>query len=64
VVACLERLSRRYRIASLTNGNANLGRIGLGHLFHATVSAHAHGTSKPDRALFHIACRRARLRAQ
>ncbi len=57
VIACLERLSRRYRIASLTNGNAHLGRIGLAHLFHATVSAHAHGTSKPDPALFHIACR-------
>ncbi len=57
VAASLERLSQRYRIASLTNGNANLAHIGLDHLFHATVSAHAHGTSKPDPALFHIACR-------
>ena len=57
VAASLERLSRRYPIASLTNGNANLARIGLDHLFQATVSAHAHGTSKPDPVLFHIACR-------
>jgi FMN hydrolase / 5-amino-6-(5-phospho-D-ribitylamino)uracil phosphatase len=57
VAASLERLSQRYPIASLTNGNANLQRIGLDHLFQATVSAHAHGTSKPDPALFHIACR-------
>lgn len=57
VAACLERLSRRYPIASLSNGNANLARIGLDHLFQATVSAHAHGASKPDPALFHIACR-------
>lgn len=57
VAASLERLSKRYRIASLTNGNADLARIGLDHLFQATVSAHAHGTSKPDPALFHIACR-------
>jgi putative hydrolase of the HAD superfamily len=57
VAASLERLSQRYPIASLTNGNADLARIGLDHLFHATVSAHAHGTSKPDPALFHIACR-------
>ncbi|MBL6752080.1 MAG: HAD-IA family hydrolase [Nevskia sp.] len=57
VLACLQRLSRRYRIASLSNGNADLARIGLDHLFHATVAAHAHGVSKPHPALFHIACR-------
>ena len=57
VAASLQRLSQRYSIASLTNGNADLARIGLDHLFQATVSAHAHGTSKPDPALFHIACR-------
>ena len=56
VEACLQRLARRYRIASLTNGNADLNIIGLAHLFHTTVSAHEHGTSKPDPALFHIAC--------
>lgn len=57
VAACLERLSRRYPLAALTNGNANLASIGLDHLFRATVAAHAHGASKPDAALFHIACR-------
>ncbi|MSQ70582.1 MAG: HAD family hydrolase [Betaproteobacteria bacterium] len=57
VVACLERLSQRYRLASLTNGNADLAVIGLDHLFHTQVSAHVHGTSKPDPALFHLACR-------
>ena len=57
VLACLERLSARYRIASLSNGNACLVQIGLDHLFHAMISAHTHGASKPDPALFHIACR-------
>jgi putative hydrolase of the HAD superfamily len=57
VLACLERLSARYRIASLSNGNACLVQIGLDHLFHATVAAHTHGASKPDPALFHMACR-------
>jgi FMN hydrolase / 5-amino-6-(5-phospho-D-ribitylamino)uracil phosphatase len=57
VLACLQRLSSRYRLASLSNGNACLKQIGLDHLFHATVSAHVHGTSKPDPELFHIACR-------
>ena len=32
-------------------------QIGLDHLFHAMVSAHAHGSGKPDPAVFHIACR-------
>src|SRR5918992_1584211 len=57
VRACLERLSAQYRIASLSNGNACLVQIGLDHLFHASIASHTHGASKPDRALFHIACR-------
>ena len=54
---CLTRLSRRYPLASLTNGNADVARVGIGHYFKAAISAHAHGVSKPDPALFHIACR-------
>jgi putative hydrolase of the HAD superfamily len=57
VRACLERLSGRYRIASLSNGNACLVTIGLDHLFHAIIAAHTHGASKPDPAVFHLACR-------
>ena len=57
VQACLERLSTQYRLASLSNGNACLIQIGLDHLFHALIAAHTHGISKPDPALFHIACR-------
>jgi FMN hydrolase / 5-amino-6-(5-phospho-D-ribitylamino)uracil phosphatase len=57
VRACLERLSPRYRIASLSNGNACLVTIGLDHLFHAMIAAHTHGASKPEPALFHLACR-------
>jgi len=57
VRACLERLSARYRIASLSNGNACLVQIGLDHLFHTMIAAHSHGASKPDAALFHTACR-------
>jgi len=53
----LARLSRRFALASLTNGNADVKRIGLGHYFKAIISAHAHGVSKPEPALFHIACR-------
>lgn len=54
---CLTRLSQRFALASLTNGNANVAAIGIDHFFKAVISAHAHGVSKPDPALFHIACR-------
>ena len=57
VRACLERLSTRYRIGSLSNGNACLVTIGMDHLFHSMIAAHTHGASKPDPALFHLACR-------
>ena len=57
VRGCLTRLSQRYALASLTNGNADVTRIGLNHYFKATVSAHVHRVSKPEAALFHIACR-------
>lgn len=57
VRASLARLASRYALASLTNGNADVARIGLGEFFNATISAHAHGASKPDAALFHLACR-------
>ena len=57
VLACLQRLSARYRLASLSNGNACLVQIGLDHLFHTMIAAHTHGSAKPDPALFHLACR-------
>ena len=57
VRACLERLSSQYRIASLSNGNACLVTIGIDHLFHSMIAAHTHGVSKPDPAVFHLACR-------
>lgn len=57
VRASLERLSARYRVGSLSNGNACLVTIGLDHLFHSMIAAHSHGASKPDPALFHLACR-------
>lgn len=57
VAGCLARLARAYPIVALSNGNASLASIGLDHFFRATIAAQDHGTSKPDAALFHIACR-------
>src|SRR5690349_16881435 len=57
VLDCLARLSNRYKLASLTNGNASITEIGVGHFFKAIVSAHTHGATKPDPAIFHMTCR-------
>ena len=48
VIAALETLKARFRLASLTNGNADLAVIGLAHHFEVTLSAGALGYAKPD----------------
>jgi FMN hydrolase / 5-amino-6-(5-phospho-D-ribitylamino)uracil phosphatase len=52
VLPALERLSCSYRLASLSNGNAELARIGLGHLFALSLNARQIGAAKPDRRCF------------
>ena len=54
----LERLGRRYRLASLSNGNADLRLIGLDDLFLFSLNAMDLGAAKPDPPLFEEACRR------
>ena len=48
VLPALETLKRRFRLATLTNGNADLGVIGLAHHFEVTLNAAALGCAKPD----------------
>jgi putative hydrolase of the HAD superfamily len=48
VVPELEKLKRRFRLATLSNGNADLGVIGLAHHFEVIMSAGALGYAKPD----------------
>lgn len=52
VLPGLERLKRRYALASLSNGNADLGRIGMGHLFTLSLNARQIGAAKPARVCF------------
>jgi putative hydrolase of the HAD superfamily len=44
----LEILKPRFRLATLTNGNADLARIGLAHHFEVSLSAGPLGCAKPD----------------
>jgi 2-haloalkanoic acid dehalogenase type II len=48
VVPALELLKRRFRLATLSNGNADLSVIGLAHHFEVSLSAGALGCAKPD----------------
>lgn len=48
-------LAGRYPLVALSNGNADVNRVGIGHFFHASVSAHEFGVGKPDPRIFHAA---------
>lgn len=52
----LERLARRYKLAVISNGNADVHRIGIGSHFAAVVNARSAGFPKPDPRIFHAAC--------
>lgn len=51
-LACLQSLSQRYPLVALSNGNADVVRIGLGKYFVASVSASEFGAKKPDPQIF------------
>ncbi|MES2687254.1 MAG: HAD family hydrolase [Pseudomonadota bacterium] len=51
----LEFLSARYPVVALSNGNADIQRIGLGKYFRASISAQEFGLGKPDPRIFHAA---------
>jgi putative hydrolase of the HAD superfamily len=48
VIPALENLKARFRLATLSNGNADLAVIGLAHHFEVSLSAGALGCAKPD----------------
>lgn len=51
----LEFFSARYPVVALSNGNADIARIGLAPYFRAAISAQAFGVGKPDPRIFHAA---------
>jgi len=54
----LDRLAARVPLAALSNGNADLSRIGLMHVFAFQLGAREHGAAKPAASIFHAACDR------
>ena len=51
----LEFLSKRYPLVALSNGNADIGRIGIKRYFQACMNAQEFGIAKPDSRIFHAA---------
>ena len=52
VAPALARLRLRYTLASLSNGNADLARIGLDHIFNVSLNARQIGAAKPHPRCF------------
>jgi putative hydrolase of the HAD superfamily len=55
-LACL---AARYPIVAVSNGNADIHRVGIGRHFAANMSAHVCGVGKPDVRIFHAAAKAA-----
>lgn len=60
----LARIAARVPVAALTNGNADLQRIGLHQHFVFQLGAREHGAAKPQASIFHAACQRLGLPPQ
>ncbi len=58
VPEALERLSARWPLLALTNGNADLAATGLDRWLCGSVSARECGVAKPDALIFRSACQR------
>jgi FMN hydrolase / 5-amino-6-(5-phospho-D-ribitylamino)uracil phosphatase len=56
VLPALARLAGRYRLIAVSNGNAEIARVGLGRYFAGSVSARSHGVAKPHASIFIAAC--------
>jgi putative hydrolase of the HAD superfamily len=59
VSATLEQLKSTYKVGAITNGNADVRHIGIGHLFDFVVTAAHAGALKPAPDIFHAALERA-----
>lgn len=64
VLPALAGLRQRFRLFAISNGNADLGVIGLGGYFEGALAAREAGMLKPDPRIFRLLLERARLEPQ
>ncbi|MCP3687512.1 MAG: HAD family hydrolase [Gammaproteobacteria bacterium] len=53
VLPCMQRLKQQYRLGSISNGNASVKHVGLGHMIEHAVSASDLNVAKPDKRIYH-----------
>lgn len=53
----LNRLRQRVLLGSVSNGFADLEKIGLAQHFNISIASHSFGCAKPDPAIFQAACK-------
>jgi putative hydrolase of the HAD superfamily len=61
VIPALDRMSRRYRLFAVSNGNADLSAIGIAPFFEFAIAARDVGALKPAQEVFEAALARAEL---
>jgi putative hydrolase of the HAD superfamily len=60
----LEQLHGHFRLFAISNGNADLGAIGIGRFFEHTLAAREAGVLKPDPRIFALLLERAGVSPQ
>ena len=61
-LGALAFLARRFPLVALSNGNADVHRIGIGSYFRGSISAQQFGVGKPDPRIFQAASEAAGVR--
>jgi putative hydrolase of the HAD superfamily len=56
VTSALAALSARFELIAITNGTAEIGRVGLAKYFRLSVSPREAGAAKPDARIYRFAC--------
>lgn len=59
----LERLSQKFPLVAVTNGNSNLNKVGIAQFFKTSISAQALGVGKPDVRIYEEAARHTKTQA-
>lgn len=59
----LDGMRDRYAVGAITNGNADVHHIGIGHYFDFVITAARAGAAKPKPAIFHAALDAAGVKA-
>ena len=64
VLPVLDQLKTSYKLVALTNGNAEIGKVGLAHYFDFQISAADVSAAKPHPAMFIEAMRQSQVSPQ